>query len=95
MDEKKKALAITAEGGCFSDIGKGSVKLPRLQAKVYEMLKRGKCSVGDISARHRISDPRGHIRRLRNKGVNIKDEWCRGSFGVRFKRYWIEKEVSL
>lgn len=59
------------------------------------MLKRGKCSVGDISAIHRISDPRGHIRRLRDKGVSIKDEWCKGSFGVRFKRYWIEKEVSL
>lgn len=94
MDTKKNALAITAEGGILNR-DKGRPKLGRLQAKVYEILKRGKCSAGDISATHRISDPRGHIRSLRNKGIAIKDEWCRGSFGVRFKRYWIEKEVSL
>lgn len=90
----RKTKAPEAEA-IVSNSRKGSAKLPRLQAKVYEMLKRGKCSVGDISAIHRISDPRGHIRRLRDKGVSIKDEWCKGSFGVRFKRYWIEKEVSL
>lgn len=92
--DTKKALAITASGTSKNRC-KGSAKLPRLQNLVYEMLKRGKCSVGDISAVHRISDPRGHIRRLRDKGVTIKDEWCEGAFGVRFKRYWIEKEVSL
>lgn len=94
MDEKKKALAITAEGGVLNR-DKGKPKLARLQMKVYEMLKCGKCSAGDISAVHRISDPRGHIRNLREKGIIIKDEWCRGSFGVRFKRYWVEKEVTI
>ena len=94
MDTKKNAPAIPAEGGRKNQC-KGSAKLPRLQAKVLEMLKRGKCSVGDISAVYRISDPRGHIRDLREKGVNILDEWCKGDDGIRFKRYWIEKEVSL
>lgn len=94
MGEEKNALAITASGGILNR-DKGRPKLGRLQAKVYEILKRGKCSAGDISAFHRISDPRGHIRCLRNKGITIKDEWCRGSFGVRFKRYWIEKEVTI
>lgn len=94
MGEKKNALAISAEGGQKNQC-KGSAKLPRLQMKVYEMLGRGKCSVGDISAVYRISDPRGHIRRLRNKGIIIKDEWCKGDDGIRFKRYWVEKEVSL
>ena len=94
MDTKKNALAISAEGEQKNQ-HKGNAKLPRLQGVVYEMLKRGKCSVGDISAVHRISDPRGHIRRLRNKGVTIKDEWCKGLDGVRFKRYWVSKEVTI
>ena len=94
MDTKKNALAITAEGGQKNQC-KGSTKLPKLQKKVYEMLKRGKCSAGDISAVYRISDPRGHIRDLREKGIIIQDEWCKGSNGVRFKRYWIGKEVTI
>lgn len=57
------------------------------------MLLRCKCSAGDISAAYRISDPRGHIRDLRGKGITILDEWCTGLDGVRFKRYWIEKEA--
>lgn len=94
MGKKKNALAITAQAGQKNQ-HKASAKLPRLQAKVLEMLKRGKCSAGDISAVYRISDPRGHIRDLRDKGVNILDEWCKGDDGIRFKRYWVEKEVSL
>lgn len=92
MCEKKKAPAITAEG---EERDKGKLKLPRLQAKVYEMLKRGKCSAGDISAVLRMSDPRGCIRRLRDKGITVQDEWCEGLENVRFKRYWIEKEVTI
>lgn len=94
MGEEKNALAITAEGGRKNQC-KGSAKLPRLQGMVYEMLKRGKCSAGDISAVYRISDPRGHIRDLRDKGIVIQDEWCKGSNGVRFKRYWVSKEVTI
>lgn len=92
MDGKKKALAITAEG---EEHDKGKLNLPRLQGKVYELLKCGKFSAGDISARLRVSDPRGHIRELRNKGILVQDEWCAGLENVRFKRYWIEKEVTI
>lgn len=92
MDEKKKALAIKAEG---EEQDKGKLKLPRLQGKVYELLKCGKFSAGDISARLRVSDPRGHIRELRNKGITVQDEWCEGLENVRFKRYWIGKEVTI
>lgn len=66
-----------------------------MQAQVYDMLLRGKRSAGDISAALHVSDPRGHIRDLRAKGINILDEWVKGSDGAQFKRYWIEKEVSL
>ena len=89
MTKKKKAPAITAKG---EERNKGKLKLPRLQGKVYEMLCHGRYSVSDISARLRIADPRGHIRELRDKGLTIQDEWCKGLENVRFKRYWIEKE---
>ena len=92
MTKKKKAPAIIAKG---EERNKGKLKLPRLQGKVYEMLKCGKFSAGDISARLRVSDPRGHIRELRNKGITVQDEWCEGLENVRFKRYWIGKEVTI
>ena len=92
MADKNKALAIIAKG---EEHDKGKLKLPRLQGKVYEMLKRGKFSAGDLSAALRVSDPRGHIRELRNKGITVRDEWCEGLEHVRFKRYWIEKEVTV
>ena len=76
-------------------IRKNSGKAPKIQSKVYAMLLTGKCSVGDISAALHIADPRGHIRDLRAKGINIVDEWIKGADGVLYKRYWIEKEVSL
>lgn len=94
MDGKNITPTITAEEIMQYSLisSKNSAKFPKQQMKVYQMLLRGKCSVGDISAVHRVSDPRGHIRDLREKGVAIMDEWCKGSDGVRFKRYWIEKE---
>ncbi len=39
----------------------------------------------------RISDPRATIRTLRNKGVDIVDDWHKNSHGVRYKVYWINK----
>lgn len=58
------------------------------------MLLKGKCSVGDISAALHIADPRGHIRDLRAKGINIADEWAKSEEGVLYKRYWVAKEVT-
>lgn len=39
----------------------------------------------------RISDPRAIIRTLRDKGIDIVDEWQKNSHGIRYKIYWINK----
>ena len=76
-------------------IRKGRGKAPKMQSKVYAMLLLGKRSVGDISAALHIADPRGHIRDLRAKGINIVDDWCTGEDGVRYKHYWVAKEETV
>ncbi len=48
-------------------------------------------SAADISIALHNSDPRGIIRNLRHKGVQIADEWCDAVHGSRYKRYFIRK----
>jgi hypothetical protein len=70
---------------------KDTQSLSKRQKKVAELLMTGKFSAADISVALHFSDPRGHIRNLRNKGINVADEWIK-SEDVRFKRYWITSE---
>ena len=61
-----------------------------LQQLVYSFLEAGgRHSAADISAALHLSDPRGHIRDLRNKGFAIEDEWRKGTFGGRYKVYYV------
>lgn len=76
-------------------IRKDRGRAPQMQSKVYAMLLRGKQTAGDLSAALRVADPRGHIRDLRAKGINIADEWVKSAEGVLYKRYWITKEVTV
>ena len=46
----------------------------------------------EISFRLHISDPRSTIRDIRERGIDVKDEWCEEN-GCRFKRYWIENSL--
>ena len=39
-----------------------------------------------------VSDPRGHISRLRSRGYPIADEWRTTSEGNRYKYYFIRNE---
>lgn len=65
-------------------------ELPRIQRAVFTLLASGgKYSAADISARLHVSDPRGHIRCLRDKGIKILDEWCTSEHGARYKVYFI------
>lgn len=65
------------------------MKLPRIQRKVYDLLRSGgKYSVYDITTRLRLADPRGHISALRRKGIEVLDEWKTGE-GTRYKVYFI------
>lgn len=38
-----------------------------------------------------VSDPRGHISRLKRKGHPISSFWDKSRYGTRFKRYFIKK----
>ncbi len=63
------------------------------QRRVLELLaKGGQHSAADISAILHLSDPRGIIRELRQKGVVIDDVWCDAIYGTRYKRYFLRKE---
>lgn len=70
--------------------GKYIPELPRIQRAVYKLLQRGgKLSAGDISVALHLSDPRGHIRNLRDKGICILDEWQKSEYGTRYKLYYL------
>lgn len=70
---------------------KVTAKLSKRQRKVAELLRSRKCSAADISVALHYSDPRSYIRELRDKGINVLDEWV-SKDDVRYKRYWIEDE---
>lgn len=58
--------------------------------KVYNLLCNGKHTVTDITIKTGFGDPRSYIRDLREKGVNVLDEWRKTSDGVRYKVYYIQ-----
>lgn len=65
-----------------------------LQLLVYNLLAQGgKYSVADIAVALHLSDPRGHIAKLRNKGYNICDEWRTSDHGSRYKVYFVPEEA--
>lgn len=67
------------------------MKLTKQEKRLYEMLSRGgRYSVADITRELGMCDPRGHISRMRRKGVNIADERIFKADNVNFKLYWVE-----
>lgn len=64
-------------------------KMTYRRQRLFELLCSGRNSVADICRKTGYSDPRGHIRALRNAGVKILDEWRKTADGVRYKVYWI------
>lgn len=70
--------------------------LPRQLKRVLLYLlgqTRPRCNV-EIMQALIVSDPRGHISRLRSRGYPIADEWRTTSEGNRYKYYFIRKEVE-
>lgn len=63
------------------------------QKKIYGFLCSGWCSVVDLVRYSGFSDPRGYIRDLRNKGINICDKWQTTTEGARYKVYHIEIKI--
>jgi len=65
-------------------------KLSAHQGTIYNILSRGgKYSVADLSVYTHFSDPRSHIRNMREKGVPVRDEWRTTATGARYKVYYI------
>ena len=62
----------------------------RLQ-NVCNELKKGKRSVTELTIILGYSDPRSYVKRLRDKGIFVLDEWIKKD-DIRYKRYWIEPE---
>ena len=73
------------------DVEKMLRTLPNKQRRTLEVLAQGgKYSVADLCVRTHFSDPRSHIRSLRDKGVPIMDEWRENKQGDgRYKVYFL------
>lgn len=55
---------------------------------VLDLLRGGgSWSASEITRHLMVSDPRSIIRDLRNKGFRIVDQWQKGVYGGRYKRY--------
>lgn len=94
----KKAPASDSPQASASDTqhlySKDSInKLPRQQKRLlfFLMDQSVPCSVADITRALGQTDPRGHIRDLRDRGYHIGDVWCKSSNGSRFKLYFMTK----
>lgn len=61
------------------------------QRRLLQVLARGgKYSAADLVMYTHFSDPRSHIKRLRDKGVNILDEWRKCADGIgQYKVYFL------
>lgn len=65
------------------------------QAAILAILADGKPhSNYELNDRARTSDARTVISHLRQKGVQIADEWCVNSRGVRYKVYSLISPVA-
>ncbi len=64
-------------------------RLTRRERNVYEMLRSGKRSVTEMTISLGYSDIRSYVRTLREKGVEVKDQWIKRD-RIRFKLYWVE-----
>ena len=66
------------------------IKLTARERKLFELKNQsGKFTVADITRTLGFCAPRGHISRMRRKGVPIADERVTTPGGVNFKRYWL------
>lgn len=67
-----------------------SYRLTRQEQRLYDMLRRGgRYTVADITRELGQCDPRGHISRMRRKGIDIADKRVTRPDGVNYKLYWL------
>ena len=66
------------------------VTLTNREKIIFDLLISGVRSVTELTISTGFSDPRGYIRILRNKGINVADYWVDGK-ETRFKHYFIKQ----
>lgn len=72
------------------DIEQTLQQLPKHQRAILRILSDGgKYSAADLTVRTHYCDPRGHIKELRDKGIDILDEWRQTDDGIRYKVYYL------
>lgn len=92
MNEKEQRPPLDQQTGGeirFGQQGKdNNISLTNRQKKVYHLLSTGRYSAADISIRLGYSDPRTYIKTLRDKGIDVCDEWIEKK-DTRYKVYYI------
>ncbi len=70
------------------------ISLSRLQFLIFSSLSNGnRYSSHQLMQRCKTSDPRKEVQYLRDKGINVRDEWIAKCGEIpRHKRYWIDPE---
>lgn len=91
MGEKESPAMTSHKRGDISLIkqDKDNISLSKRQRKVRNLLYAGWFSAAEISIALGYADPRSYIRELREKGVNVLDEWIEDE-ETRYKRYHIK-----
>lgn len=99
MEEKQHTPGVRSRrAGVYTPvIYKGNqFYLNSTEFRVFSLLMQGgKFATFDISNSLNIPDPRSVIRYLRKMGIGVADLWCRGEYGVKFKRYFIHQSESV
>lgn len=83
----------TSTGARFKIDYKGNTYLLKKQEYIVfsVLISGGQWATYNVAESLNIPDPRSVIRYLRKKGLNVRDRWVRER-GMRFKRYWLDKE---
>lgn len=78
-------VEVSYETGC--ERGSTVVYLGRVEFRFLKALMQGPATAAQLCERAGITDPRGHISRLRSKGIPIGDFWVESGLGTKCKRY--------
>lgn len=95
MNQKQHAPGVQGQraGAKIKIQYKGNTyQLKKQEYIVFSVLiSGGQWATYNVAESLNIPDPRSVIRYLRKKGLNVRDRWVRER-GMRFKRYWLEKD---
>jgi hypothetical protein len=100
MDNKNERPALDEQTRAEKSERQGKDKnnilstLTARQKNIYNLLCFRKCSAADISIELGYSDPRSHVARIIQKGIQVQSAWVNKS-DTRYKIYWIEPDPAI